>query len=75
MYFLREARGVGLGRALLERALRDAKAAGYREMYLETLGSMEDAERLYRAAGFARLPSPLGATGHCGCDRWYSRPL
>lgn len=75
MYFLKDLRGLGLGRAMLDLALREARAVGYRTMYLETLASMADAERLYRAAGFAPLCAPRGRTGHTGCDRWYSRPL
>ncbi|HYC76009.1 MAG TPA: GNAT family N-acetyltransferase [Planctomycetota bacterium] len=75
MYFRPALRGLGLGRRLLDLAMSTARAAGYRTMYLETLASMADAERLYRAAGFAPRCAPMGATGHGGCDRWYSKPL
>lgn len=75
MYFRPAVRGRGMGRALLDLALREARATGYRTMYLETLKSMADAERLYVAAGFVRRCSPLGSTGHGGCDSWFSREL
>src|SRR5580692_6711855 len=36
MYFLPAARGLGAGRALLGRCIEEARARGYRRMYLET---------------------------------------
>jgi len=75
MYFLSEARGHGLGRALLALLLDEMRAAGYRRCYLETTKQMQAAQRLYRAAGFAPLCSSQGATGHHGCDTFYAREL
>ncbi|MDW8479643.1 MAG: GNAT family N-acetyltransferase [Xanthomonadales bacterium] len=71
MYLLPEGRGRGLGRALLARCLEAAREFGYRRCYLETLGTMWRAERLYREFGFRPLPGPIGQTGHFGCDRFY----
>jgi putative acetyltransferase len=75
MYFLPEARGRGLGRALLERCLGSARESGFRRMYLETTARMTEARALYEKLRFTRLPGPLGATGHHGCDAWYLREL
>jgi putative acetyltransferase len=75
MYFLPAARGLGAGKALLARCLEEARARGYRRMYLETLTGMDAAQRLYERFGFAKLGAPLGATGHFGCDRWYALDL
>jgi putative acetyltransferase len=75
MYFLPAARGRGHGARLLARCLDAARAAGFRRCYLETLATMTDAARLYEGHGFARVPAPLGATGHFTCDRWYVREL
>jgi putative acetyltransferase len=75
MYFLPAARGLGAGRVLLARCIEEARARGYRRMYLETLTGMHAAQRLYERFGFARLGAPMGATGHFGCDRWYSLDL
>jgi len=75
MYFCPPARGRGLGRALLELLLDDMRECGYRRCYLETTSWMDDAQRLYRAAGFRELPHALGSTGHCGCDRFFALDL
>ncbi len=75
MYFLPEARGRGAGRELLARCLRTAAALGFTYCYLETLGHMYAAQRLYERAGFTRLPGPMGATGHFKCDAFYGMEL
>jgi len=75
MYLLREARGRGLGRRLMELSLDAAREAGYARCYLETLGHMSDARRLYERNGFTPIDAPMGATGHTGCNGWYIRDL
>jgi putative acetyltransferase len=75
MYFLPELRGRGAGRALIARCLDEARRHSYRRCYLETLGNMDDAQRLYRAAGFTQIPQRLGATGHFGCNAFFLREL
>ncbi len=75
MYFRPAARGLGVGRALLELLLDEMRAAGFRRCYLETVEWMDDARRLYLAAGFTQLCGPEGATGHFTCDRFYARDL
>lgn len=75
MYFLPEARGLGAGHAMIERCLGSARAFGFRRCYLETLTGMDAAQALYRKHGFTPLCSPIGRTGHHGCDRWFIRAL
>ncbi|HZH98051.1 MAG TPA: GNAT family N-acetyltransferase [Fimbriimonadaceae bacterium] len=75
MYFLPELRGLGLGKQLLDMILREAKGAGYRQCYLETLASLTPAITLYRQFGFEPLSAPMGATGHFGCNAWFLREL
>jgi putative acetyltransferase len=71
MYLRPEARGRGLGRAVLARCLDVARQLGYQRMYLETRHTMRDARRLYERNGFAPVDKPIGHTGHFGCDAWY----
>lgn len=75
MYFLPEIRGLGAGAALMERCLDTARMHGFRQCYLETLRGMDAAMRLYERFGFTRIPDPMGATGHYGCDSYYMLAL
>lgn len=63
-YFIKEARGLGLGKKLLNCVLRQAKGDGYKEAYLETHYLMERAVNLYKKFGFKVLTTPKGNTGH-----------
>ena len=75
MYFLPQARGFGAGAAMMEKCLEAARGFGFKRCYLETLTGMDAAMRLYERSGFRRICSPLGTTGHGGCDSWYVREL
>ena len=54
-------RGKGLGRALAERAIAEAKKAGYRRMLLDTLPTMREALMLYAVLGFTSAEPYLDA--------------
>jgi putative acetyltransferase len=71
MYFLPEARGRGLGRAMIDKALEAARGFGFKRCYLETLTGMDAAQALYQKLGFRRLDARMGDTGHFGCNRYY----
>lgn len=75
MYFLPEARGLGLGAQTLRACLAAAREAGYRTCYLETLRSMSRARDLYLAFGFRRADAAQGNTGHFACDAWFTLDL
>jgi ribosomal protein S18 acetylase RimI-like enzyme len=48
-------RGRGIGRLLAFRAITDAREIGYDRMRLDTLPSMQPAQRLYRELGFRQI--------------------
>jgi len=75
MYLLKEGRGFGGGRLLMEACLEGARAAGYQQMYLETVTAMKDAAEVYKKCGFEYLAWPMGETGHGGCDLYMVRDL
>ncbi|MEQ1568639.1 MAG: GNAT family N-acetyltransferase [Myxococcota bacterium] len=75
MYFAREARGLGIGGALLRELLLRAAGCGYAGAYLETLAAMKEARALYERCGFTPLRAAMGATGHFGCNSFYYLPL
>ena len=52
LYVVPAARGRGLGRVLVERIVSDARRIGYRNLLLDTLPSMKEAQALYLSLGF-----------------------
>jgi len=52
MYVRPQARGQGIGRAILQRLLADAHTIGYQLVRLETATFMHEAHALYRSLGF-----------------------
>ena len=75
MYFLPEARGLGLGTKIMEKCLQSAKDFGFKKCYLETMPNMDDAQKLYKKVGFEYLCEPLGNTGHNSCPVWMIKNL
>jgi GNAT superfamily N-acetyltransferase len=52
MFVRPEARGLGLGRAIVERLVADARELGCETVYLESASFMHTALTLYRSVGF-----------------------
>jgi putative acetyltransferase len=75
MYLKKEARGLGLGRELINNCLRFATSTGYKKVYLETFPELEKAVSVYKKFGFSNLEGPMGNTGHFGCDVWMVKEL
>lgn len=48
------ARGIGLGRRLLDDALAWSREQGFQRVFLWTVGNLDTAARMYRQAGFTR---------------------
>jgi putative acetyltransferase len=75
MYFLPDARGLGLGAKLMDLCLESARGFGFEKCYIETLASMTSAGKLYLKNGFRVLDKPMGSTGHFSCDNWLIKDL
>ena len=75
MYLRADARGRGIGDALLDRCLAAAKQFLYVRCYLETITQMQAALEFYGRHGFRDLQAPIGRTGHEHNDRWLMRTL
>jgi GNAT superfamily N-acetyltransferase len=60
------ARGTGLGGRLVDAVVAEARRLGYREMWLDTLPSMRDAQTVYAKRGFTAMEpyyvSPVAGT-------------
>ena len=75
MYLLPEARGIGLGKLLIQKCLDFANEAGYAKVYLETMPELKQALATYARFGFEYLTQPMGNTGHHGCELWMIKEL
>jgi putative acetyltransferase len=75
MYFLPEARGLGLGSEMIAICLDKAKKFGFEKCYLETMPYMQSAKALYKKNGFVSLDKPVGDTGHYSCNVWMIKDL
>ncbi len=67
------ARGLGLGRQLLEACEAAARAAGAPRLYLETNSSLKPARALYRSFGFVDLPPR--PSPYARADVWMEKRL
>lgn len=75
MYFLPEARGLGLGAKMITLCIEKAKEFGFKKCYLETMPFMVDAQKLYKKNGFYNIDGLLGNTGHTYCSVWMLKDL
>lgn len=74
-YLLSEARGKGIGKALMEKSIESASEFGYSKIYIESLPEFDTAVSLYEKSGFTRLDKAIGESGHPGCDVWMKKEL
>lgn len=73
LYVRSNYRKLRLGQRLVEAIIETARAAGYRELRLDTLPTMVAAQALYRRLGFIEIP-PYNDT-HLPGTRFYSLTL
>ena len=74
-YVSDKVRGTGVGKELMIRSEQSAIAFGYSQIYIESLPAFNNAVRIYLKHGYHLLNSPLGSSGHFGCDIWMVKSL
>lgn len=67
MYLLKEYRGKGMGRNLIEKCIESAKELGYKNIYLETTPELNSAIKMYEKFGFLPIENRMGNSGHHSC--------
>jgi DNA-binding MarR family transcriptional regulator len=72
MWISGDARGLGLGRRLLQELETRARALGYRMMRLETEKSLTEAQQLYRSSGYREVPR---FNDELYADHWFEKQL
>jgi len=75
MYLLPQARGLGLGKILIEKCVEQAREKGFSKIYLETMPELKQALSIYAKFGFEYLKGPMGNSGHTGCSLWMLKEL
>ena len=75
LYLYPEARGKGLGKALMYKCFERAMALGYKNIYLESMPELNQAISVYEKMGFEHQCGALGNSGHFGCDIWMVKRL
>lgn len=65
-------RSAGVGRQLAAHVIAEARAAGYQRIFLDTLPTMEGAQRLYESLGFKQIAAyrhnPIAGTRFLGLE-------
>ena len=68
MFLSKEARGLGIGKALMDACIAFDKEQAFDLVYIETFEHMPAARKLYERTGFQYVDYSLGDTGHFSCD-------
>lgn len=68
-------RGGGVGKILINQAIKSADELGYLKVYLESFPELEKAVSIYEKIGFKRINNSLGNSGHHACTIWMELTL
>jgi putative acetyltransferase len=69
-YISPNARGIGIGKQLIEESIASAVEMGYEKLYLESMPQFSKAVDFYHRLGFKLIPKALGNSGHTSCSIW-----
>lgn len=75
MYLLKEYRGRGIGKALIEKCMHAANDFGYKNIYLETTPELNAAIKMYEKSGFQSIEKRMGNSGHHSCGIFMLKKL
>ncbi|MCX6351055.1 MAG: GNAT family N-acetyltransferase [Bacteroidetes bacterium] len=75
MYLSPNARGLGLGRILIEKCIAFAQEKNYQQIYIETMPELKNALSMYEKFGWEYIDKPMGNTGHFGCSLWMVKTI
>lgn len=75
LYVDKVARSKGLGFNLLAKSIACARELGYKQVYLESMPELTNALDLYERAGFRKINTRLGNSGHFACNIWMLHDL
>lgn len=75
VYVSKEARGTGVGKALMQKSIASAAELGYTQLYLESLSAFSKAVSIYEKLGFIRLEQPLIDSVHSSCNIWMVKDI
>lgn len=62
-----KARGLGVGKKIMELCIDFAQKSKFKAIYLETFPNMDVAMSLYHKFGFVDIDYTIGVTGHSSC--------
>ena len=74
-YLLKDARGKGIGKQLMQTCIQSAIEMGYKKLYIESLPQFSKAVSMYEKYGFIKLSKALGNSGHTSCNIWMLKEL
>lgn len=73
-YLNADARGLGIGKKLMEMCTDWSRKKGYSQLYIESLPVFDKAVKMYELQGYKALDAPL-CHSHPGCTLWFSKEL
>lgn len=73
-YLAKEARGLGIGKTLMEKSIAAARQMNYQQVYIESLPVFSKAVRIYEKQGFRKIDQALSQV-HPGCSLWFLKDL
>ena len=73
LYFSPSLRSKGYGRKMLSLIEKEAKNAGYKELYIESFPEFGKAVSLYEKVGFKHINHVLGNSGHPAVTVWMTK--